>query len=93
MQFIPRIAVALSLALPLVFLTNAQGEEPPVMFRSMLVGTLSLPNEPLLKFAERVRPRVIVMGAFGACKRSELVLGGVTQFMLENAEMPLVMAH
>jgi|GEM_PF-2250904 hypothetical protein len=35
-------------------------------FRTMLVGTLSLPDEEFLKFAESMKPEVIVMGAFGA---------------------------
>lgn len=47
----------------------------------------------LLAKTSAIGADMIVMGAFGARKRSELVLGGVTQFMLENAEMPLVMAH
>ncbi len=36
---------------------------------------------------------MIVMGAFGARKRSNLVLGGVTQYVLEKADIPLLMAH
>ena len=36
---------------------------------------------------------MIVMGAFGTRKRSDLVLGGVTQYVLENADVPLLMAH
>ena len=32
----------------------------------MLVGTLRLPDEPFLKFVERARPDIVVMGAFGA---------------------------
>ena len=35
-------------------------------FRTMLVGTLSLPDEDFLNFAESMKPEVIVMGAFGA---------------------------
>ena len=37
--------------------------KPP---RRMLTGPLSLPNEAFLKFAERVKPDMVVMGAFGA---------------------------
>ena len=36
---------------------------------------------------------LIVMGAFGSQKRSDLVLGGVTQYVLEQADIPLLMAH
>jgi len=35
-------------------------------FRTLLVGTLSLPDEDFLQFAESMKPKVIVMGAFGA---------------------------
>jgi len=38
----------------------------PTAPRRMLTGTLSLPNEAFLKFAERVKPDMVVMGAFGA---------------------------
>ncbi|MCK4867366.1 MAG: universal stress protein [Alphaproteobacteria bacterium] len=36
---------------------------------------------------------MLVMGAFGSQKRSDLVLGGVTQYVLEKADIPLLMAH
>lgn len=36
---------------------------------------------------------MLVMGAFGTQKRSDLVLGGVTQYVLEKADIPLLMAH
>jgi nucleotide-binding universal stress UspA family protein len=36
---------------------------------------------------------LMVMGGFGSQKRSELVLGGVTQYVLEKANIPLLMAH
>jgi nucleotide-binding universal stress UspA family protein len=36
---------------------------------------------------------MLVMGAFGTQKRSDLVLGGVTQYVLEKANIPLLMAH
>jgi nucleotide-binding universal stress UspA family protein len=36
---------------------------------------------------------MLVMGAFGTQKRSDLVLGGVTQYVLETADIPLLMAH
>ncbi len=35
-------------------------------FRTMLVGTLGLPDDSFLEFVERVKPEVVVMGAFGA---------------------------
>lgn len=36
---------------------------------------------------------MLVMGAFSTQRRSDLVLGGVTQYVLEKAEIPLLMAH
>jgi nucleotide-binding universal stress UspA family protein len=36
---------------------------------------------------------MIVMGAFGTQKRSDLILGGVTQYVLEKADVPLLMGH
>lgn len=36
---------------------------------------------------------MLVMGAFGTRKRSDLILGGVTQHVLDKAEIPLLMAH
>jgi len=40
--------------------------QQPTTPRRMLVGTLSLPTEAFLKFAERTKPDMVVMGAFGA---------------------------
>lgn len=48
---------------------------------------------PLLEAAAKRGADMIVMGGFGSEKRRELVLGGVTQYLIEHAELPLVMAH
>jgi nucleotide-binding universal stress UspA family protein len=48
---------------------------------------------PLLRAAGDVGADMIVMGAFGSEKRRELVLGGVTQYVIEHADLPLLMAH
>ena len=48
---------------------------------------------PLLEAAQQDGADMLVMGAFGAEKRRELVLGGVTQYVIENTELPLIMAH
>lgn len=47
----------------------------------------------ILSKVSQIGGDMIVMGAFGAPKRSDLVLGGVTQYVLENTEIPLLMAH
>jgi hypothetical protein len=44
--------------------TDAPDEKTPI--RHMLVGTLRLPDEAFLKFIERAKPDIVVMGAFGA---------------------------
>lgn len=36
---------------------------------------------------------LLVMGAFGTQKRSDMVLGGVTQYVLEKADFPILMGH
>ncbi len=48
---------------------------------------------PLLATAAKTGADMIVMGAFGSMKRRELVLGGVTEYVLEHTEIPVVMAH
>lgn len=48
---------------------------------------------PLLESAAKNGVDMIVMGAFGSMKRRELVLGGVTEYVLEKSEIPLIMAH
>jgi len=48
---------------------------------------------PLLEAAQKHGDDMLLMGAFGAEKRRELVLGGVTQHVIEHAELPLLMAH
>lgn len=48
---------------------------------------------PLLEAATKEGADMLVMGAFGAEKRRELVLGGVTQYVVEHTEMPLIIAH
>jgi len=50
-------------------------------------------GEPLLKEVKNVGADTLVMGAFGSIKRRELVLGGVTEYVVEHADLPLVMAH
>lgn len=48
---------------------------------------------PLLEAAAKAGADMLVMGAFGAEKRRELVLGGVTQYVIEHGDLPLIMAH
>lgn len=50
-------------------------------------------GEPLLNEAKNVGADMLVMGAFGSIKRRELVLGGVTEYVVEHSDLPLIMAH
>lgn len=47
----------------------------------------------LLETATEVGADTLVMGAFGTEKRQKFVLGGATGYVLENAQIPLLMAH
>jgi nucleotide-binding universal stress UspA family protein len=35
----------------------------------------------------------LVLGAFSHSRLQEMILGGVTKYVLEHAEVPLLMAH
>jgi nucleotide-binding universal stress UspA family protein len=48
---------------------------------------------PLLDAARGMHANLLVMGAYGRSRFAERVLGGVTRFMLENADLPLLMRH
>lgn len=50
-------------------------------------------GKAILDKTSEIGANVLVMGAFGTQKRSDLVLGGVTQHVLENANFPILMAH
>lgn len=47
----------------------------------------------ILGKASEIGSDMLVMGAFSTQRRSDLVLGGVTQYVLEKADIPLLMAH
>jgi nucleotide-binding universal stress UspA family protein len=47
----------------------------------------------ILAKAKEVGADMLIMGAFGTQKRSDLILGGVTQHVLDAADIPLLMAH
>ena len=50
-------------------------------------------GEVLLDEAEHVGADLLVMGAFSHSRLRELILGGVTRQVLQNAEIPVLMAH
>lgn len=48
---------------------------------------------PLLEAVTGVGADLLLMGAYGDSRRRELVLGGVTQYVVQHAELPVLMAH
>ena len=52
-----------------------------------------LVGDVLLEEAERVSADLLVMGAYSHSRLRELILGGVTRHVLQNADLPVLMAH
>lgn len=50
-------------------------------------------GEVLLEEASRIDADLLVMGAYSHSRLRELILGGVTRHVLQNAEVPVLMAH
>lgn len=48
---------------------------------------------PILEAARAARADLLVLGAYGRSRFSERVLGGVTRYMLEHADLPLLLRH
>lgn len=51
------------------------------------------PGAALLEEARALQANMLVMGAYGHSRFREMVLGGVTEYMLAHADLPLLMAH
>lgn len=47
----------------------------------------------LLEATKSAGADVLLMGAYGQSRRRELVLGGVTQHVVDHADIPILMAH
>lgn len=47
----------------------------------------------LLIKAEMLKSDLLVMGGYGHSRFEEIILGGVTHFMLENSHIPLLLSH
>lgn len=52
-----------------------------------------LVGEVLLEEADRVSADLVVMGAYSHSRLRELILGGVTRYVLQNADIPVLMSH
>ena len=50
-------------------------------------------GETILGAGKAVDAGLIVMGAYGHSRAREMILGGVTDFMLKNADVPVLLAH
>jgi protein CrcB len=64
----------------LAFVHAVPGHEGPV-------------GERLLKFAHELGASLIVMGAYAHGEWREALLGGVTRYMLDHADLPVLMRH
>jgi nucleotide-binding universal stress UspA family protein len=47
----------------------------------------------ILGYCGETDPDVLVMGAYGHARLREELFGGVTRHILENANVPVLMAH
>jgi len=50
-------------------------------------------GKALLSAARAAGADTLLMGAYGSSRGSELVFGGVTQYVVDNSDMPVLMAH
>ena len=50
-------------------------------------------GEALLAKAHELESDLIVMGAYSHMRFREMIFGGVTNYMLEKADIPLLLAH
>ena len=59
----------------------------------VLSKTLPRVSDVLMRHAKDMNIDMIVMGAYGHSRFREAILGGATRHMLENADLPVFMAH
>ncbi len=50
-------------------------------------------GKALLSAAKAAGADTLLMGAYGSSRGSELVFGGVTQYVVDNSDMPVLLAH
>ncbi|QWT18803.1 universal stress protein [Bacillus sp. NP157] len=61
--------------------------------RKLDAAALSSPGPELLKIAHEDGVDLIVMGAWGRSRLSELVLGGTTRYLFMQSDVPMLVAH
>ncbi|MDU8928117.1 universal stress protein [Alisedimentitalea sp. MJ-SS2] len=59
----------------------------------VLSKTLPRVSDVLMRHAGDIEADLIVMGAYGHSRFREAILGGATRYMLEQAKLPVFMAH
>src|SRR6056297_2736711 len=59
----------------------------------VLAKTLPRVSDILMRHAEDMQADMVVMGAYGHSRFREAIFGGATRSMLENATLPVLMAH
>lgn len=60
---------------------------------TVLAKTLPRVSDVLMRHVADIDADMVVMGAYGHSRFREAILGGATREMLEQADVPLVMAH
>ena len=55
--------------------------------------TSSTIAETLLDNAKKVGADSLLMGAYGQSRQRELIMGGVTQFVVDHADLPILLMH
>lgn len=59
----------------------------------VLAKTMPRVSDVLLRHAADTNTDLMVMGAYGHSRFREAILGGATRYMLEQSELPVLMAH
>lgn len=60
---------------------------------TVLAKTMPRVSDVMLRHARDMNADMLVMGAYGHSRFREAILGGATRNMLENASVPVLMAH
>jgi nucleotide-binding universal stress UspA family protein len=63
---------------------EAQGEE---------LGDSDVPEQLIVGKASEIGAAMLVMGAYSHSRAREFVFGGVTRYMMQSAQLPLLLAH
>ena len=69
---------------------QAHGIEPQII--RVTEGAHAVPDS-LLARAKELKADLFIMGAYGHSQFREMVLGGMTDFMLKHADIPLLLSH